>query len=103
MAKSKKKSAKPANRNAKPKEPQKRRSLVSAGTQQAQQRKRGSLREYFKGVRLEMKKVVWPTKQELGSYTGVVLLTCAFFALAFWLIDSGFLAILKGILGITLN
>ncbi len=103
MAKSKKKPAKAANRNAKPKEPQKRRSLVSAGTQQAQQRKRGSLKEYFKGVRLEMKKVVWPTKKELGSYTGVVLITCAFFALAFWLIDTGFLAILKGILGITLN
>ena len=27
-----------------------------------------SLKEYFKGVKLEMKKVVWPTKKELGSY-----------------------------------
>ena len=66
-------------------------------------KERRSLKEYFKGVRLEMKKVVWPTKKELGSYTGVVLITCAFFALAFWLIDTGFLAILKSILGITLN
>jgi len=61
-----------------------------------------SLKEYFKGVRLEMKKVVWPTKKELGSYTAVVLVACAFFALAFWGIDSGFLAILRSLLGITL-
>lgn len=65
-------------------------------------KKRGSLKEYFKGVKVEMKKVVWPTRQELGSYTVVVLVTCAVFALAFWGIDSGFLAILRGLLGITM-
>lgn len=56
--------------------------------------------EYLKGVRLEMKKVVWPTKEQLGSYTVVVLATCAFFALAFWAIDTGFLAILKQLIGL---
>lgn len=65
-------------------------------------KKRGSLKDYFKGVKLEMKKVVWPTKQELGSYTVVVLVTCGAFAVAFWAIDSGFLAALKGLLGITM-
>ncbi|MBQ0005636.1 MAG: preprotein translocase subunit SecE [Clostridiales bacterium] len=59
--------------------------------------------EYLKGVRQEFKKVVWPTREELGTNTVVVLATCAFFALAFWLIDTGFLAALKGILGITLS
>ena len=68
----------------------------------APKREKRSLREYFKGVRLEMKKVVWPTRKELGSYTAVVLVACAAFAVAFWLIDSGFLAALKGILGITM-
>lgn len=61
-----------------------------------------SIREYFKGVRLEMKKVVWPTKKEMGAYTAVVLISCMFFALAFWAIDSGFLAILKRLLGINM-
>lgn len=65
-------------------------------------KKRGSLKDYFKGVNVEMKKVVWPTRKELGSYTVVVLVTCAVFALAFWGIDSGFLAILRGLLGITM-
>mgnify|MGYP000063785842 CR=1 FL=1 len=58
-------------------------------------KKRGSLKDYFKGVKVEMKKVVWPTRKELGSYTVAVLVTCAVFALAFWGIDSGFLAILR--------
>jgi len=47
-----------------------------------------------------MKKVVWPTKKELGSFTAVVIVTCAFFALAFWAIDSAVLAGLRVILGI---
>lgn len=62
-----------------------------------------SAREYFKGVRQEMSKVVWPTKKELGAYTVAVLVTCIVFALGFWAIDSGFLAILRHILGITMN
>ncbi|MEG0291728.1 MAG: preprotein translocase subunit SecE [Anaerovoracaceae bacterium] len=61
-----------------------------------------SFREYLKGVKLEMKKVIWPTKKELGSYTAIVLIVCAFFTAAFWLIDTGFLAALKGVLGITM-
>ena len=67
-----------------------------------QANKKFSFKEYFKGVKVEMKKVVWPTKKELGSYTAVVVLTCAFFALAFWAIDSGFLALLKAVLNIEL-
>ncbi len=62
-----------------------------------QKKQRGSLREYFKGVRLEMKKVVWPTRKELGSFTAVVLATCAAFALVFWGVDSGVLAAIKAI------
>ena len=49
-----------------------------------------------------MKKVIWPTKKELGSYTGLVLLSCTIFALLFWAIDSGVLAALRGLLGINM-
>lgn len=58
---------------------------------------------YLKGARQEMKKVVWPTREELTVDTVAVFATCAFFAIAFWLIDTGFLAALKGILGVTLS
>lgn len=57
-------------------------------------------RNYLKGVRLEMKKVVWPTKKELGAYTITVIATCLIFSLAFWIIDTGFLVALKNLLGI---
>ena len=58
---------------------------------------------FLRGVRQELKKVVWPTKEELTTDTIVVIACCAFFALMFWLIDTGFLAALKGILGVTLS
>ena len=68
----------------------------------APKKKRGSIGEYFRGIKTEMKKVVWPTKNELGSFTAVVLITCGFFALAFWGVDSAVLAVLRGILGINM-
>ena len=66
-------------------------------------KKRIGAREYFKGVKQEMGKVIWPTKKELGSFTVVVIATCAVFALGYWLIDTGVLAALKGVLNITLD
>ena len=63
----------------------------------AQKRKRGSIKEYFKGVKLEMKKVVWPTKKELGSFTAIVLATCAAFAVVFWAVDTGVLAAIRAV------
>ncbi len=66
-------------------------------------KKKGGILAYFRGVRQEFRKVVWPTREELTTDTIVVFACVIFFALAFWLIDTGFLAALKGILGITLS
>ena len=66
-------------------------------------KKKFSFKEYFKSVKVEMKKVVWPTKKETWSYTAVVIASCAVFALGFWLIDTGVLAALKGILNISFS
>ena len=71
---------------------------TAAATQRGTRKKqRGSIKEYFKGVKLEMKKVVWSTKKELGSFTAVVLATCAAFALVFWAVDTGVLAAIKAV------
>ena len=67
-----------------------------------QKRERVSMGEYMRGVRTEMKKVVWPTKKELGSFTAVVMLACTFFALFFSGVDYVVFAALKAVLGITL-
>ena len=65
--------------------------------QNNKKKEKGGILEYFKGVKLEMKKVVWPTRKELGSFTVVVLCTCAAFALLFWGVDSGVLAAIKAL------
>ena len=69
----------------------------------SQGKKKTGLIAYLRGVRQEFKKVVWPTREELTTDTIVVFACVAFFAIGFWLIDTGFLAALKGILGITLS
>ena len=70
--------------------------------QKPKKKERRSLKEYFKGVRLEMKKVNRKNKKELWQYTALVLVACSFFAVAFWAIDTGFLAALKQLLGISM-
>lgn len=70
---------------------------TAAASQRGNKRKKGSIKEYFKGVKLEMKKVVWPTKKELGSFTAVVLAACAAFALVFWAVDTGVLAAIRAV------
>lgn len=70
---------------------------AAAATTSRKPKKKGRIKEYFKGVKLEMKKVVWPTKKEIGSFTAVVLVTCAAFALVFWAIDTGVLAAIKAV------
>jgi preprotein translocase subunit SecE len=69
----------------------------------AQPEKTGGFREYFKGVRVETKKVVWPTRKELVSYTIVVFIACAFFGVFLWGVDSGFLAIIREVFNVSMN
>ena len=57
---------------------------------------------FWKGVRTEVKKVVWPTKKELKNYTIVVILVCCAFALGFWVLDTIFLKLLEMVIGVTL-
>jgi len=42
---------------------------------------RGGFGKFFRGVKAELKKVVWPTKKELINYTIVVFLVTIFIAL----------------------
>ena len=56
---------------------------------------------FFRGVRQEMKKVVWPTKNESARYTIVVLITVAFISLLIMAVDfvfTGFYKLFAGAL-----
>ena len=48
---------------------------ASARRQPPEQRKRTGVRQFLKEVRQELKKVLWPTRRELVTYTIVVLVT----------------------------
>ena len=68
----------------------------------AKTKKNGRVKEYFHGVKTELKKVVWPTKKETYKYTVIVLAVCAAFAILFWLLDTGVLLFLEQLLKISL-
>jgi preprotein translocase subunit SecE len=59
---------------------------------QLAQRVTGSLqgtREFLQETRVEMKKVTWPTRNDVVSTTGVVIATVFFFGVFLWLVDLG--------------
>lgn len=53
------------------------------------QRQTEKAAEYFRGVWSELKKVHWPNRQQLLTYTGVVLVSVAIVAFLIWIVDSG--------------
>lgn len=57
--------------------------------------KKAGLGKFIKSVRAELKKVSWPNKKELQSYTVLVLVTCALASIGIWLADSVFAQGLK--------
>ncbi len=77
--------------------------MASKNQPASQSAKKKGLGEYFKGVRKELSKVVWPTKKELGAYMAVVIATCAVTALILWLVDAGFLAVVSKLIGVKLT
>jgi len=47
-------------------------------------------REYISEVRVEMKRVTWPSKQEIYGTTVMVVLTTFIFGIYFWVCDQAF-------------
>ena len=50
----------------------------------------GSVREFFRDTNAEMKKVTWPTKNEVVGTTTVVIVATIVFALFLWACDEAF-------------
>ena len=60
--------------------------LASAGIAATSESGR-TLIEFSKGSQIELKKMVWPTKQETMQTTGIVILMVILVALFLWAID----------------
>ena len=46
-------------------------------------------KEFLHDVRVEVKQVTWPSREEVISTTGVVLATVAFFAIYLYFVEQG--------------
>jgi preprotein translocase subunit SecE len=46
-------------------------------------------REFLHDVRVEMKQVTWPSREDVVSTTWVVIATVTFFGVFLWLVDLG--------------
>jgi preprotein translocase subunit SecE len=55
-------------------------------------------KKFLREVKAELKKVTWPGKSELISYTGIVFVTVAVVAALIWVIDASFTQMLKAII-----
>lgn len=53
------------------------------------QRQAEKAAEYFSGVLSELKKVHWPSRRQLFTYTGVVFFAVAIVSIMMWIVDSG--------------
>ncbi|MBQ3936470.1 MAG: preprotein translocase subunit SecE [Ruminococcus sp.] len=63
-------------------------------------KKKGGLKRYFKELKSEMKKVVWPTRKKVINNTGIVMGVMAFMGLFLFAVDSGLGYAIKAILKI---
>ena len=58
--------------------------------QAAARRKRTKPRDFVKEVRGELSRVAWPSRQEVLTYTLVVLVSVSFFMAIIWAMDVAF-------------
>lgn len=57
-----------------------------------------SFKRFFREVKGELKKVSWPTRRELVTYTGIVFVSVAIVAVLIWIVDAMFSELLQLIL-----
>ena len=60
----------------------------------------GRVRSYLGEVRSEMRRVVWPSREELKSYSVAIIAMLIVFGVVVWLVDSGIVAALVGFTGL---
>jgi len=62
---------------------------AAAGIGENVKNKIASSREFLHDVRVEMKQVTWPSREEVIATTGVVIATVFFFGVFLWIVDLG--------------
>ncbi len=50
---------------------------------------------FFKESREELKKVTWPDREEVTSFTVVVVIALIVFSIFLWIVDTGLMELVK--------
>jgi len=74
-------------------------SKVSKAATKDKKPKTHKISKFFKDLRSEFKKVIWPTKKQVINNTGVVLVTMVISSIFIWGFDTIFSQLLKLALG----
>lgn len=53
------------------------------------------MQRFFHDLKVELRKVNWPTRRELSVFTGIVIAVILVVGSFFWVLDTGFTAALK--------
>lgn len=53
------------------------------------------IKRFIREVRAELRKVSWPNKKELVSYTGIVFLSVVIVATMIWVMDAALTEVLR--------
>ncbi len=64
------------------------------------EKKKGGIKKYFKDLKSEIKKVVWPSKKQVINNTGIVLTVVIIVGLFLAGIDAGLGAAIRALLGL---
>lgn len=54
--------------------------------------------QFIREARDELRKVTWPDRDEVTSYTGVVVVTTVVISLFLWLVDSTLMTIIRTVI-----
>ena len=53
------------------------------------------IKKFLREVKIELKKVTWPTRQQLIAYTGVVFVAVTLVCILLWLFDAAFSVVFR--------
>lgn len=53
---------------------------------------------YVRESREELRKVTWPSRDEVTSYTIVVVVACIVISIFLWLVDTGLMALITTVI-----
>lgn len=65
-----------------------------------QKAKKGGIKKYFRDLKSEIKKVVWPSRKQVVNNTGIVLTVMVIMGLFLFGVDTGLAAAINALLSI---